>query len=150
MSEVSISFERDVEAKQVNVNLINGDDFDRVPESDTRVKWARLAMRYAQQIAEAKTLEFNPYIVDTGAVINFTGVDDHFDDFDEEDDEYDEFGRFIEGFAQLHREEGEENAIGFSLDTGDAYKRIGGLATPSVQLAGVIHQLLLRARSRAS
>lgn len=162
MSEVSISFERDLESKQVTANLNIGDDFERVPESDIRVKWARLALRYARQIAEVKTLEFNPHIVDTGAVLSFTGFNDcdpededyDFDDFmDDDEDGADVFFRVtIERMTTEAPEQASEEgyAIGFNLDTGDAYQRIGGLATPSVQLAGLIHQLLLRARSRAA
>ena len=145
---VSITFERNLDFKKVDARLNIGEGPDAAPESDIRVKWARLAMRYIRQISEAKTLEFNPHVEDTGATLTFTGSGD-WDDFDDEyfDEDEDNFDRMSGHFKF---EQNAENAIGFELDTFDAYKRLGGLATPSVELAGTVHQLLLRARSRAA
>lgn len=156
MSEVTITFERNLAQRKVDVRLNRGEDegLAPVPESDIRVKWARLAMRYIQQITEAKSFELNPFVEDTGATLIFST--DDLDDFDEEmdgvdwDDEFEEYVPSIHNFAPESDEAPEGEAIGFGFDYGSAYQRIGGMTTPSVVLAGTVYQLLLRARSRAA
>jgi hypothetical protein len=139
---VSVVFERDIESRKVIASLLN----DGVPESDVRVKWARLTLRYTRQIAEATTLEFNPFIEDGGARIDFIIEDE--EEYDDDDDDWMVGTPFASADTSDIGSDGYQ--IGFGLETYGATNRIGGLTTPSVVLASTIYQQLLKARAKAA
>lgn len=116
---VSVVFERDIESRQVSATLLN----DGVPESDVRVKWARLTLRYTRQIAEATTLEFNPFIKDGGARIDFINDDDD-QEYDDDDDDDDWMVGIPFASADISNIGSDGYQIGFGLESYDARDRI--------------------------
>lgn len=148
---VSVVFERDLEGRKVSATIENEHD---LPESDVRMKWARLTLRYVRQIADVATLEFNPLLEDQGARIELATTEgDLYDEDEDWDDEFEEDDWISGGhFASPDSEGIEEGGymIGFGLETYDARNRIGGMTTPTVVLAGTVYQQLLRARARAA
>lgn len=159
MSYAKIIFERDLENKVVNVKLDIGEGENRLPDDHIAVKWARKAMGYAHKIGQKMAFEFNPYAVDTGAAIGISGflpdegdLEDAFYELEEQtglDREILTSGEFGIDPDWLDANPDYENAIGFVFDDQGAQDKIGGLASPTMQLAGLVYNILLRARERA-
>jgi hypothetical protein len=108
-------------------------------ENDIRQNWAILGLRYAKELSKKVTFDALEHIEDTGAEIVFLNSD-YFFDIDLDEDESDDFS--IDDLCDYNS----EMAVGMELNVFDAYKRIGGLMSPSVLLARIVFSELEKKR----
>jgi len=102
-------------------------------DDDIRVKWAQLAIGYANELIDSVTIEYSSHIKDLGATIEFTSGYDEDEDEDNSDSE---------------PVMDENMAIGFTLDTNCAHEVIGGFTTPSVVVSHKLMSILKTVRQQ--
>ena len=115
-------------------------DTQEYSNDDIEVKWARLAMRYANEISQTMQITDTSHIADVDAYIAFS----------RDEEELDELSASPTWSAYTGHEQapfGDDMAIGFIMAI-DSHDVLGGIATPAPLLATKLYRLLLDAREQ--